>query len=380
MPDPHGFDAAIAFHRAHETDWPRSMYLPDGRYIGTAAIGDRPEFAAVIGPVRPRGEPNGLVLRGGQAVAEWGDTTRPDMTFSVAKSYLALLAGLAVSDGLIADLDASVGRDVPGPWFATPHNAHITWRHLLQQTSEWQGELWGKPDIADHNRVVGGPAEKLAAAKGEVRELAEPGRHFEYNDVRVNLLAACLTHVFGRDLPAVLRERIMDPIGASASMGVARLHRRRAGDAGPYAGLRVGRRPLGRWPVHLDARPRADGPTRAERRSWAGRQLIPQSWIDTMLEPSPRNDQYGLLWWLNSGAQPLFPSAPRDSVFALGAGRSLIWIAPSLDLVAVLRWIDRDHTDGLLGALSGAEISSLDALVRDVAVDDGDALPEDVTF
>ena len=46
-------DAAIAFHREHETDWPPSMYQPDGQYIGTAAIGDRPEFAAVIGPVRP---------------------------------------------------------------------------------------------------------------------------------------------------------------------------------------------------------------------------------------------------------------------------------------------------------------------------------------
>ena len=73
-----------------------------------------------------------------------------------------------------------------------------------------------------------------------------------------------------------------------------------------------------------------------------------------LLEPSACNDQYGMLWWLNSGTKPLFASAPADSVFALGAGRSLIWIAPSLGIVAVLRWIERDATDGLLGAIAAA--------------------------
>ena len=159
-PEELGFDAsrlaeAVAFHRDHETAWPRSMYLPDGRYIGTASIGDRPEHAAVIGPVRARGGPNGVVLRHGRVAAEWGDTRRPDMTFSIAKSYLALLAGLAQGDGLIGSLDAPVGASVPGPWFEDAHNAAVTWRHLLTLSSEWSGTLWGKPDSADHNRVVG---------------------------------------------------------------------------------------------------------------------------------------------------------------------------------------------------------------------------------
>ena len=103
--DPGRLRAAIAFHEAHETAWPRSMVLPDGRYIGTASIGDRPEHAAVIGPIRTRGGVNGLILRGGRLAAEWGDTRRADMTFSVSKNYLAVLAGLAHADGLIPDLD-----------------------------------------------------------------------------------------------------------------------------------------------------------------------------------------------------------------------------------------------------------------------------------
>jgi CubicO group peptidase (beta-lactamase class C family) len=87
---------------------------------------------------------------------------------------------------------------------------------------------------------------------------------------------------------------------------------------------------------------------------WEGRRVVPAEWLQTMLSPSPCNDQYGMLWWLNGGAQKLFPSAPRDSVFALGAGRSLVWIVPSLALVVVLRWIAKDGTDGMMGAVMNA--------------------------
>ena len=353
VPDAAGFDArrldeAIAFHHAHETGWSRSMYRADGQYIGTAAIGDRPEFAAVIGPVRARGGPNGLILRQGRLVAEWGDTERADMTFSVAKSYLAVLVGLAVADGLIADLDRPVGE--PGAWFASAHNAQITWRHLLQLTSEWQGTLWGKPDVADHNRAVGGAAEADGAAKGRPRVLAEPGTHFEYNDVRVNLLAACLTHVFGRALPDVLQDRVMDPIGAS-----------RAWEWHGYEGAVLDGLPCvsggGHWGggQFIGSRDHAlFGQFVLQDGVWDGQRILPGGWVRAMLTPSVCNPQYGLFWWLNGGSRPLYPSAPADSIFALGAGASLIWIAPTLELVVVLRWIDRGSVDGMFGAVLAA--------------------------
>ena len=356
-PEDGGFDAgrlaeAVAYHEAHESDWPRSMYLPDGRYIGTASIGDRPEHASVLGPVTPRGGVNGLVLRGGRIVAEWGDTARPDMTFSVAKSYLGLLAGLALSDGLIASLDAPVGAEVPGPWFASAHNAGITWRHLLQQTSEWEGELWGKPDSADHNRTVGGAQD--ARRKGEKRALASPGTHFEYNDVRVNLLAACLTRRFGRALPEVLRERLMGPLGASQDW---------RWDAYEGAAIEIDGRPVasvpggGHWGggMVIGSRDHARmGLLVAREGMWAGRRLVPAAWIESMLSPSPLNAQYGLMWWLNGGEPALHPGAGGDSVFALGAGTSILWIDRAADLVVVARWIDRPHVGGLLARIRAA--------------------------
>jgi len=213
-----GFDgarlaAAVEFALAHDSPWPQSLHYADGRYVGNVEWNETGPWSEIVGPVLPRGGPAGVVLKGGRILAEWGDTGRPDMTFSVAKSYLAVLTGLGVADGCIADVDEPVGATVKGPWFASQHNARVTWRHLLQQSSEWQGELWGKSDQVDHNRQTGAGADQ--SRKGQRRELMAPGTHFEYNDVRVNLLAFCLLQRFGRALPDVLRERIMNPIGAS---------------------------------------------------------------------------------------------------------------------------------------------------------------------
>ncbi len=366
--DPAALDGAIAFHRAHETRWPASMYMPDGRYVGTAAIGDRPEHAAVLGPVFPRGAPNGLVLRHGRIVAEWGDTARPDMTFSVSKSYLAILAGLAHADGLVPDLDRPVAHDVAAPqaraWFAAPANAAITWRHLLQQTSEWSGTLWGKPDSADHNRVVGGSGGgtdgatgatgAAAAAKGEARALARPGEHFEYNDVRVNLLAACLTERFGRPLPDVLRQRVMDPIGASADWawhGYAGADVEVSGE--PVRAVSGG----GHWGggMVIGSRDHARmGLLVARDGMWGERRVLPEGWVAAMTQPSPRNPQYGLLWWLNGGAAPRYPEVPRNAVLALGAGTSVVCVLPALDVVVVARWIDGPQVGTFLGRVVAA--------------------------
>src|SRR5262249_56313726 len=97
-------------------------------------------------------------------------------------------------------------------------NRDITWRHLLTQTSEWQGTLFGKEDRIDHNRVVGRVVSLAVAEapKGTRRQLKKPGTFYEYNDVRVNRLSLSLLQLFKEPLPAVLKRRLMDPIGASA--------------------------------------------------------------------------------------------------------------------------------------------------------------------
>jgi CubicO group peptidase (beta-lactamase class C family) len=355
-----GFDAdklaeAVTYANAHECNWPRSMYLDSGEYVGTAYVQEKPPYNTVIGEVRERGGVNGLILRSGRVVAEWGDTRRADMTFSVAKSYLALVAGVAFDRGLIRSIDDRIADTVPDDGFAAAHNSAITWRHLLQQTSEWQGVLWDKPDSVDHNRQVGLGNDN--SRKGTVRELERPGTRFEYNDVRVNRLSLSLLRLFRRPLPEVLRTAVMDPIGASDTWEWRGYRNSTVAiDGMPMESVSGG----GHWGggLFISSRDHARvGQLMLRRGKWQEKQLISENWIRELSAPSATNAGYGLLWWLNTGRK-LYPSAPASSIFALGGGQNAIWIDATHNLVVVVRWLAREHFDGLiarvLASLSGS--------------------------
>lgn len=145
--DSRALQRAIAFAQAHEgTGGSKNIRQYITRGFARGPLND------IIGPVKDRGEPNGLVVRHGYIVAEWGDTERVDMTFSVTKSYLSTVAGPALDRGLIDHVHDRVQKYVPDETFDSAHNRKITWHHLLTQTSEWAGTLWGKPDWADRWR------------------------------------------------------------------------------------------------------------------------------------------------------------------------------------------------------------------------------------
>ena len=345
-----GLAAAIEFHLLHESAWRRDFLTDTGRYIGVADEPEAPDD--VLGPVRPRGGPSGIVLRGGYLVAEWGDTGRADMTFSVAKSYLSVLAGIALARGLIRDLDDPARAYALDDGFALPQNQAITWRHLLQQTSEWQGTLWGKPDSVDHGRDVG-KSELGASDKGRPRALRPPGTHWEYNDVRVNRLSLSLLQVFRRPLADVLREAVMDPLGASGEWQWQ-----------PYRnawveidGVRMPSVPGGsHWGggLWMSTRDHARfGLLVLRGGGWGGRALVPRSFVETLRTPCPVNPDYGLLWWLNTGRRQ-FSAAPESCFAARGAGSNVIFLDPEHDLVAVVRWIDKASVDGFVSLLQAS--------------------------
>ena len=162
---------AIAFARAHESLGARDLA---GGLASVGPSNEPPEWREVTGPTRPRGAPNGLILRHGSLVAEWGDSEQVDLTFSATKSYLAVLAGVAVARGLIRSVDDPMRDYALDDGFDSDQNAAITWRHMLQQCSEWQGVLWGKPDQVDHYRQVGTGADN--SKKGTVRPLPKATR------------------------------------------------------------------------------------------------------------------------------------------------------------------------------------------------------------
>ncbi len=339
-----GFDAAaladaVRYAEAHETPWPRDLraHIEGGFF-------ESPPDNEILGPIRPRGGPNGLILRGGTIVARWGNTRQTDFTFSVAKSYLGLLAGLAIADGLIGHLDEPVARTVDDGGFEGPHNGAITWRHLLQQTSEWEGTLFGKSDVIDRNRNL---AVEGRGKKGDARPLQPPGTFWEYNDVRVNRLALALLRLFRRPLPEVFAKRIMRPIGASNEWS---WHGYRTSsveiDGRMVESVSGGSHWGGGILIHAEDQARI-GLLMAQRGAWGEQRLLPESWIVESLLPCPLNPVYGLLWWLNTGRRR-YPSGLETSFFATGAGGNITWVDPANDLVAVMRWMDPTAVDGFI--------------------------------
>lgn len=344
--DPDGLAAAVAYARGNESAMDRDIAraLAGGHFSEAGPDGE------IIGPVRPRGAPSGMVIRRGRLAAAWGPVDAPDMTFSVTKSYLSIVAGLAVADGLFGVDDRAA--DIAPDLFDTPRNRDITWRQLLTNTSEWEGTLWGKADRIDRNRSLATPP-GAPSLKGTHRDLAAPGAYWEYNDVRVNVLSLGLMRAFRRPLPEVLRERIMAPVGASdrwewhgyrnswVEIGGRRMQSV-SGGAHWGGGLFISTADHARVGLMM-----------ARGGSWGGYPLLPESWIEASTAPCPLNPAYGFLWWLNGGGAQ-FPSAPETSFFAIGVGQNVIWIDPALDLVAVVRWIERGRFDGFAARLAGA--------------------------
>jgi CubicO group peptidase (beta-lactamase class C family) len=366
-PAAHGFDSlllsdAIRFAVASESTNPRSMELNHAMSFGKEPFGDG------IGPFKDRGEPTGIIVHKGYIIASWGEPDRVDMTHSVTKSFLSTVVGLAVDRGLIAAASDTVAPYIPpielyNPGnssrpaemlgqaqllepFSGAHNRLLTWDVLLRQTSDWEGTLWGKPDWADR------PSANSAEWLTRKREL--PGAVFEYNDVRVNVLALAATCVWRQPLPQVLKNYIMDPIGAgntwrwygySNSWIVL--------DGQPVQSVSGG----GHWcgGMFINAFDMARfGLLTLHKGNWNGRQLISQQWIEQSLTPTKANNGYGYMnFFLNTG-QKYYPSAPASAFVHVGNGTNIIYVDPSHDLVMVARWIDNKAVDGLIKKLLAA--------------------------
>jgi CubicO group peptidase (beta-lactamase class C family) len=351
-------DQAVAFALSHEN--------PDTRDLSVAIVNQfRSEapYNALIGPTRPRGGAAGLIIRHGSIAAEWGDTSRADMTFSVTKTFLSTVVGLAVDRGLIRSVSDRAALYMPKgvDLFASAHNSAITWDHLLRQTSDWSGTLWGKPDWADR------PPRGQTPEQWARRTLNPPGTVYKYNDTRVNVLALAALYVLKRPLPEVLKDSIMDPIGASNSWHW---------EAYDNATVEIDGRPMksvtggGHFGggMFISAYDMARfGYLFLRNGRWHDRQIISPQWIALARTPGSANPGYGFMnWFLNNpqrredgtdGALP-FPSTPRSAVTFQGNGVNVIYVDEEHDMVAVVRWIDSNRNlDLFLGQVIGAIVS-----------------------
>lgn len=295
---------------------------------------EREPFHEILGPTKKRGGPAGMILKNGYLVAQWGDTRRVDMTFSVTKSFLSTVAGLAVDDHLIKSTDDKVAEYIWGGTFDGAHNGKITWEHLLQQNSDWSGELWGGKDWADR------PPREGDLDDWKFRKLNEPGTVMEYNDVRVNVLAYALMQVWRKPLPIILKEHIMDKIGASTTWrwhgydnawteidGLQMKSVTGGGHSG--AGIFISAEDMSRFGLLF-----------LNNGTWKSERLLSQEWINKAITPSKPNVNYGYMWWLNKKGDRHWEGLSENIYYAAGFGGNFIVIDKANDLVVVTRWLE----------------------------------------
>jgi len=324
--DPDLLDSAVKFAQANETKFDKDI-----RIAILKAYANEPNFK-IIGPTKERGGPAGLIIKNGYIVAQWGDVNRVDMTNSVTKSFLSTVAGLALEERLIKNVHDKASNYVWDGTFSGPHNAKISWDNLLDQSSDWSGTKFDLADWADR------PPKEGSIDDWKNRKLNEPGTVYEYNDVRVNVLAYALLQVWRKPLPVVLKEKIMDPISASttwrwfgyenAFVNVDGIMMQSVSGGGHHGGG-----------LFISAADQARfGLLFLRNGKWKDQQLVSEKWVKTVHQSSAANKDYGYMWWINTSKK--WKDVSSEIYYAAGAGGNYIVIDQEHDLVVVTRWID----------------------------------------
>jgi CubicO group peptidase (beta-lactamase class C family) len=300
----------------------------------------------ISGKVKNQSAPSVLIYVKGKEWLKWGNTPEPEMAFSVSKSVLSACFGLALKKNLLSSIDETVSLRIQDSLFLGERHSKITWRHLLEQNSDWSGCLFGYCDWADRPPETGGQEE------WKNRSLHAPGTRFEYNDVRVNLLAYALTALFQKSLEEVFREEIMNPMGASNNWSWNGYgHWKNPGDGalipvvsggGHFGGgLIISAEDLMKFALLY-----------ANHGKSSHGQILDSTYIAASIMPSEPEPAYGLLWWNNSTEK--WKGLDAGVYSADGFAGHYIVIHPAHEWMAVLRWIEPQQSAAVLRAIDQA--------------------------
>jgi CubicO group peptidase (beta-lactamase class C family) len=226
------------------------------------------------------------------------DATMPWTSFSVVKSMVSALIGIALHDGLIESIDRELTRYLPELKGSAFDGVSI--KTVLEMSSgmRWN-ENYGDPDaeITRYGQEMnGGSLDKLAVQS--VREYA-PDTRFRYNSMETHVLGMLLVRVAKRSLTDLLREKIWDPCGMEDD---AFFNVDGSGMEGAAGGLCATLRDYAKFgQLFLDEGARG------------GRQIVPAAWVHESTRPNAAHVQpgalipgypfgYGYQWWLPDGS------------------------------------------------------------------------------
>ena len=261
-----------------------------------------------------------------------GSASDTSNVFSVTKSVIGTLIGIALADGSLRSIDQTLGELLPA--YAAemdPEEAAITLRQLLTMTAGLPEELgrdlprWMLTD--DWVRSI--LAEPLEQS---------PGEGFAYSNASSHLLSAVLTEATGMSVLDYARASLFDPLGITSrpapdllfTVEENALAYERADFAWPHDPQGVS---TGFGFLKLTARDMAAfGRLYLDGGRWNGQQVVPTAWVDAATTDQVQVDGaaegYGYQWWVTTaGGHPAYA--------AVGYGGQLIEVVPDLRLVAV---------------------------------------------
>lgn len=269
-----------------------------------------------------------LIVQDGRLVAEryadgYGPAT-PMLSWSMAKSVLAAVTGIAVADGRL-----SLHAPAPVAEWAEAEDPRraITLDQLLRMSSGLRfDETYGA--VNDVSRMLfTEPDTGAYAARSPL--VAAPDSVWSYSSGTSNIIARMLRESFG-DFGAFARfanERLFD----AAAMTSAFFEPDASGS------------PIGSSFVFMTARDWARfGELHRSDGVWQGRRVLPDGWVRYVTTPTSAAPlgQYGAHWWLNAGdktdqAKRPWPGLPPDAFAARGHSGQWVLVIPSQKLVIV---------------------------------------------
>lgn len=240
-------------------------------------------------------------------------------SFSIAKSIVATLVGIAVSDGKIASLDATVA-DYRPDFAGTPYGA-VTLKNLLMMTSGMGDRPTLLPGRAQyyygddlHEVVAGATAE------------AEQGTRWRYSEADAQMLGFVLEAAVGKPVSEYLAEKLWKPLGMESEALWAL--DREGGAEKTFCCISARARDFARYGrLYLDGG------------RWNGRQIVPVEWAtNTVLPGAKVLDGYTHrhLWWLPEGSEGDF--------YAYGHNGQYIYVNPQARTV-IVKFSETNHQD-----------------------------------
>ena len=254
------------------------------------------------------------------------------IAWSVSKSFLSALFGIAVADGAVRDIMQPVTDYLPELRGSGYDGVPI--KYVLQMSSGVGfNEDYGDPD-SDINRMGRTLAmgTSLLEFAGTLERAREPGTLQHYVSIDTQVLGTVLVRATGKSLSAYMSEKLWKPLGMESraywmidgsGMGMA------------FGGFNASLRDFARF-----------GRLYLHGGNWNGKQIVPASWVKAstspdaphlMPGPKPGSDNtmgYGYQWWL--------PANWIGDFMALGVYNQMIYVDQNSDLVIARHAANRD--------------------------------------